>query len=75
MIDSQSPEPAVFEGTDGIPAAPVLTVAEVAACLSIGRNQAYALVASGQLRSIRVGRRTIRVPRAALVAFLDGERS
>jgi len=50
--------------------AAVLTVAEVAQALRVGIHQAYALVNSGALRSVRVGR-AIRVPRAALDAFLD----
>ena len=42
-----------------------LTVPQVAAVLGIGRNTAYSLVRSGQLRSVRVGRQ-IRVPKDAL---------
>jgi excisionase family DNA binding protein len=49
---------------------PVLRVAEVASVLRIGRNAAYALVASGDLPSIRVGR-SVRVTRASLAIFLD----
>jgi excisionase family DNA binding protein len=49
----------------------VLTVPEAAAILRIGRNQAYELVRSGELRSVRLGNRTIRVPRVALTEFLD----
>jgi excisionase family DNA binding protein len=49
----------------------VLTVAEVARVLRIGRNQAYALVGSDELPSIRVGR-SIRVARSALHAMLSG---
>ncbi len=47
----------------------VLTVPELAAFLRIGRNQAYALVASGAIRSVRIGR-VVRVPRQAVEAFL-----
>jgi excisionase family DNA binding protein len=49
----------------------VLKVTEVAADLRIGRNQAYELIRSGQLRSVRIGR-AIRVPREALEAFKAG---
>lgn len=47
----------------------VLKVEEVAAILRIGRNQAYRLVGSGELPSIRVGR-SVRVTRAALARYL-----
>lgn len=45
------------------------SVADVARYLRVGRNAAYSLVASGQLRSVRVGS-AIRVTRAALNEFL-----
>jgi excisionase family DNA binding protein len=51
----------------------VLTVAQVSRLLQVGRNAAYALIASGAIRSVRVGA-TIRVPRASLLAFIAGER-
>ena len=37
----------------------------------LGRNTAYELIRSGQIRSVRVGRQ-IRIPREALLEFLDG---
>ncbi len=40
--------------------------------LDIGRNTAYELVRTGQIRSIKVGRQ-LRIPRNALIAFLNGE--
>ena len=39
--------------------------------LGIGRNTVYALVRSGRLRSIRVGRQ-VRIPKNALIEFLEG---
>ena len=48
----------------------VMTVMQMAAVLQIGRNNAYALVKSGMIRSIRIGR-TIRVPRSALLEYLE----
>ena len=39
--------------------------------LGIGSNTAYELIRSGQIRSVRVGRQ-IRIPREALLEFLDG---
>lgn len=47
----------------------VLTVNEVAEELRCGRNQAYELVNSGELHSVRIGR-AIRVPRWALEEYL-----
>ena len=38
--------------------------------LHIGRNTAYELVNSGQIKSIRVGRQ-IRIPKAELLRFLE----
>jgi excisionase family DNA binding protein len=54
----------------------VLTVAEAAAALRIGRNQAYAAVRRGQIPAVRIGRRLL-VPRRAieeLVAAFEEER-
>lgn len=48
----------------------ILTVDQLADILSIGRNTAYDLVRSGQIRSVRVGRQ-IRIPRDALIDFLS----
>ena len=48
-----------------------LRVEELMPILGIGRNTAYELIRSGQIRSIRIGRR-IRIPRDALLEFLNG---
>ena len=40
--------------------------------LDIGRNTAYELVRSGQVRSIRIGRQ-LRIPRDAVLEFLNGQ--
>lgn len=47
----------------------VLHVKELAKYLSVCRNTAYALVRSGQIRSIRVGRCYL-IPREALSDFI-----
>lgn len=47
----------------------VLHVEDLMPILGIGRNTAYELVRSGQIRSIKIGRQ-IRVPRDAVVEFL-----
>ena len=46
-----------------------LQVEELMPILGIGRNTAYELIRSGQIRSIRIGRQ-IRIPRDALLEFL-----
>lgn len=48
----------------------VLRVDELAVILRIGRNAAYDLVASRAIRSVRIGSRTIRVPKSAVLEFL-----
>ena len=47
----------------------MMTVAEVAKALRIGKNKAYNLVNDGRLSSIKVGGKTI-VPKMCLVTFL-----
>jgi len=47
----------------------VLRVKDLAALLSVSHNTAYALVRSGQIRSIRIGR-TYRIPRDAVEEYL-----
>ena len=49
-----------------------LRVDELMVILDIGRNTAYSLLRSGQIRSVRIGRQ-IRIPRDALIHFLQGE--
>ena len=47
-----------------------LHVEDLMALLSIGRNTAYFLVRSGQIRSLKVGR-SYRIPRSAVIEFLE----
>ena len=47
-----------------------LRVEELMPILGIGRNTAYELIRSGQIRSIRIGRQS-RIPRDALLEFLQ----
>ena len=48
----------------------VMTVEDLMPILLIGRNTAYELVRSGEIKSIRIGRQ-IRIPRDALIEFLE----
>ena len=47
----------------------VINVKELAAMLSVSHNTAYALIRSGKIRSIRIGR-TYRIPRDAVDEYL-----
>lgn len=47
-----------------------LRVEELMPILNIGRNTAYELVRSGQIRSIRVGRQ-LRIPKESVLLFLE----
>ena len=49
---------------------PLLKAADVARVLGIGRATAYALMASGELPTIRIGR-SVRIPEEALKAWLE----
>ena len=51
----------------------ILRVGDLMLLLGIGRNTAYELIRSGQIRSVRIGRQ-IRIPREALLEFLDGRK-
>ncbi len=47
----------------------LLTVAEAAVVLAIGRTTLYELIATGQLATVHIGR-AVRIPRAELEAFV-----
>lgn len=49
----------------------VLRVEDLMPILGVGRSNAYALVRSGQVRSVRIGHQ-FRIPREAVQEFLDG---
>ncbi len=51
-----------------------LRVEELIPILGIGRNTAYELVRSGQIRSIRIGRQ-LRVPKDAVLDLLTQQNS
>lgn len=50
----------------------LLTVAEAAGVLRIGRTKCYELVAAGVLPTIRIGR-AVRIPRRALDGWIAAE--
>jgi excisionase family DNA binding protein len=50
---------------------PTCSVEEAAKVLHIGRTQAYRAVRSGELRSIRIGKRVL-VPTLAILQLLSG---
>ena len=47
-----------------------LRVEDLMPILNVGRNTAYRLVRSGEIRSIKIGRQ-IRIPRQALLDYLE----
>lgn len=49
----------------------VLKVEDVQAILAIGRNTAYRLIQTKQLRCIKIGR-SIRIPKRFLLEYLEG---
>lgn len=51
-------------------AALLLCVEDLMSLLSIGRNTAYCLVRTGQIRSIRIGRK-YRIPREAVTEYIS----
>lgn len=59
-----------FRSLDDLPL--VLRVEDLMPVLDIGRNIAYELIRSGQIRSVRVGRK-LRIPKQAVEDFLAGK--
>ncbi len=47
----------------------VLTIPELAKILRVGRNTAYNLVNSGEIKSVRV-RNQIRIPKSSILEYL-----
>jgi len=57
-----------YHSFDDLPLA--LRVEDLIPILGIGRNTAYELVRSGQIKSIRIGRK-IRIPKGEVLDFLN----
>ena len=51
----------------------IVTVKQVGEMLHIGRNNAYALVRSGQVKSVRIGKK-YRVPKNWVLDYLKNSR-
>ncbi len=56
-----------IKSIDDLPA--ILSAEDLMGFLGIGKNSAYSLVRSGQIKSIRIGRQ-IRITREAVIAFV-----
>ena len=48
----------------------ILTVKQVGEMLNIGRNNAYELVRSGEIKSVTIGRQ-IRIPKDNVIAYFE----
>ncbi len=58
----------VYSSLDDLPL--IMRVEELMPILRIGRNTAYELVRSGQIKSIKIGRQ-LRVPKQAIMGYLE----
>lgn len=47
----------------------VVTIEELSEMLRIGRNNAYALINSGEIYSVRVGKQ-LRIPKTAVIDYM-----
>lgn len=63
----------VYNSFDTMPL--VLSVEDIADTLAIGRNKAYSLVKSGEIKALKLGQH-YRIPREAFIEFIKrGEKS
>ena len=60
----------VYRNIESMPL--VITVADIADTLAIGRCKAYSLVNSGKIKSLKIGC-TYRIPREAFVDYLKSQ--
>jgi len=65
-------QPVTPEEIAAILSRPTMTVDELGIVLGVGRNQAYAAVREGQVRSLRIGKRIV-IPTSAVVSMLSGD--
>jgi len=52
----------------------LMTVADVADRLRISTRQVWRLIADGELETVRIGSRAVRVPTASVVAYVARQR-
>lgn len=52
---------------------PFLTLPEVAKVLRVSRAKAYQMAQTGELPSVKIGTRVVRVRRDALAAWIDSQ--
>lgn len=50
----------------------IMSVEEMRSILKIGRNKAYAIVGTGAIKSLKIGR-TIRIPKRYVVDFIESQ--
>lgn len=48
----------------------VLTVAEACSALKVGRNSMYKLLQSGEIKSVKIGKKYL-IPKKALISFIS----
>ena len=70
LLFSRLLAPDVQTASPGSPGDSLLTIPEVARRLSIPPSHAYELARRGELPTVRVGRKYVRVPRASLEKWL-----
>lgn len=68
IINQSNSKGNLWVSTDDLPL--MLTVDNLASVLDIGRNTAYDLVRSDQIKSVRIGRQ-FRIPKDALLQFMN----
>lgn len=49
----------------------ILSVSELRQILGIGKGLAYTLLQSGEIRGIRIGEKKWRIPKSALIEYLN----
>ena len=58
---------------DYVPQQAVFTVEEFAELLRVSKSTGYALIRENRIRTIKIGSKGVRIPRKAVVEFLEAE--
>jgi len=62
-----------MEPTANLPdGARMVTIKQTCQVLAIGRSQLWCLVNAGKIRTVKIGKRGVRVPVAEIARFIDG---